>query len=242
MRTTRVPADVPILTVACLVGFLAVCARGSDAPPPPADARPPSDYAVYAAVLREQFLRPQRGEHGLLCEPQEPGGGLTIVATTQPVAPGNARRDSGWAAVLPAPAAPLMARLRAMDSLPARALDGDSLAVGVPVRLVADSVAARSLEPPARPGSPPPSAGPPLFWLSRVAYTADGGWALVYAVETCPGVTDADAAEAESGAYERVVVAPLERRAGAWTVHPPLFLDVGLPRLGSARPPPAPVR
>ena len=67
--------------------------------------------------------------------------------------------------------------------------------------------------------------------MSRVAYTADGDWALVYAVQLCPGTTEARMAEAENGAYETVILAPLERREGVWTVHSPVFLDVGLPRL-----------
>jgi hypothetical protein len=192
----------------------------------------PSDHAVYTAVLREHFMQPQRGEHALLCEDEEPGRGLAIVATTQRLPPGTPHRDSGWAAVLPAPAAPLLAALRALDHQPGHALHADSLAVDKPIHLVPDTLAERVL----RRTAPPPTARPdqgaaPLFWFSRVAYTADRNWALVYAVEVCPGITEAIAAEAENGAYERSLLAPLQWRAGIWTVHPPLFLDVGLPRL-----------
>jgi hypothetical protein len=193
-------------------------------------APPPNDYAVYSTVLR-YFMRPERGEHALLCEREEPGSPREIVATTQPLSPGDARRDSGFAAALPAAAAPLMAPLRAMDTQPGRALDADSLSVGVPIRLVPDSIASRTLQrTDAAAGGSDPGL-PPLFWLSRVAYSTDGRWALVYAVEVCPGATRAMAADAESGAYEKVVLAPLEWSAGKWTVHPPLFLDIGLPRL-----------
>jgi hypothetical protein len=187
---------------------------------------------VYTAVLREHFMQPQRGEHALLCEREEPGRRLAIVATTQRLPPGTPHRDSGWAAELPAAAAPLMAALRALDHQPGRALHGDGLNVGKPVHLVPESLATRTL----RRTAPPPTARPdlgaaPLFWFSRVAYTADRTWALVYAVEVCPGITEAIATEAENGAYERTLLAPLEWRAGAWAAHPPLFLDVGLPRL-----------
>jgi hypothetical protein len=242
-RMARGRTAVPFLTLVVFVGLLGSCTRGSDtgASDTPASAArasdaapapPPSDHAVYTAVLREHFMRPQRGEHALLCEPEEPGRRLAIVGTTQPLPPGTPVRDSGWAAELPAPASPLMAALRALDRQAGRALDADSLAVGVPIDLVPDSVAARSLrlsDPP--PATRPDLGAPPLFWFSRVVYTADSRWALVYAVEACPGITEAMAADAENGAYERVILAPLEWRAGGWTTHPAVFLDIGLPRL-----------
>ena len=124
-----------------------------------------------------------------------------------------------------------MASLRALDRQPARALDADSLSVGIPIRLVADTVAARAFPSGDQPEDRAGLRAARLLWVSRVAYTPDGNWALVYAVEVCPGVTPAEAAEAENGAYETALLAPLERRAGVWTVHDPMFLDVGLPRL-----------
>ena len=202
-------------------------AQSADAAPAP----PPRDHAVYTAVLREHFLGHQPGEHALLCAREEPGTALEIVASTQPVPPGNPARDSGWAAVLPAPAAPLMAQLRALDRDPARALVAESLTVGVPVQLVPDSVAARALRRTDAPATRPDLGPPPLFWFSRVVYSADRSWALVHAVEVCPGVTEAIAADAENGAYERVIIAAFQWGAGGWIAHPPLFLDVGLPRL-----------
>ncbi len=190
-----------------------------------------SDGAVYTAVLREHFMRPERGEHALDCEPETRGGPLVIVATTQPLPPGTPPRDSGWANELPEAAAPLMATLRALDREPARSLHAESLAVGV--RLVPDSIAAHTLTDTA--ASRADSSQPPLFWFSRVAYASEGNWALVHAVAVCPGVTEAMAADAENGAYERVLITALEWREGRWATHSPLFLDVGLPRLNAGR-------
>lgn len=192
---------------------------------------PPSDHAVYTAVLREVFLRPRQGEHSLHCEDEKPGGRLVIVGTTQPLPPGTPARDSGWANELPAPAAPLLAALRALDREPAGAIAADSLAVGVPVDVVSDSMAVRILRPIGKSSTPDGAGEPPLRWVSRVVYSVDGVWALVYAVQLCPGTTEAKMADAENGAYETVILAPLERRDGVWTVHSPVFLDVGLPRL-----------
>jgi hypothetical protein len=191
--------------------------------------RQADDHVVYSTVLREHFMRPERGEHGLLCQPDSGPRTLAIVGTTQRVPPGTPARDSGWAAELPTPARSLMFALRALDSEPSRALQRDSINAGVPVDLVSDSAARRMVRLGAR-RNPSPDA-PPLFWFSRVTYTPDGTWALVYAVEMCPGITEAQAADAENGAYERVLLAPLEWRNGAWAAHPPIFLDVGLPRL-----------
>lgn len=208
--------------------FLAACRAQAPAPAASSTHAPgSSDHAVYTAVLREHFLRPNPGNEPVFCRSEAPDL-LQIVGTTQPLPPGTPRRDAGWADHLPAQAAPLLASLRAMDNQPGRALDRDGLDVGVPIRLVPHSVAARALEPTDPPATEP---GPPLSWFSRVAYTADGNWALVYAVEACTGVTEAMAAEAEGWAYDTVMLAPLERRAGVWTVHDPLYLDVGLPRL-----------
>ena len=202
-------------------------ATGADAEPAPE----PKDHAVYTAVLREHFMQRQPGAHALLCGGDEPNAPLQIVATTQAVPPGNPTRDSGWAAVLPAPAAPLMASLRARDREPARALVAESLTVGVPVHLVAEADAARELRRTDASPTRPDLSPPPLFWFSRVVYSADRSWALVHAVEVCPGVTEAMAADAENGAYERVIIAAFQWGAGGWIAHPPLFLDVGLPRL-----------
>ena len=191
----------------------------------------PSDHAVYTAVLREHFMQPERGEHALLCDREQPGRGLAFVATTQPLPRGTPARDSAWTAELPAPAAPLMAALRALDRQPGRILDADSLGAGVPIRLVPDSLAARSFRRTDSRAARPDSSAPSLFWFSRVVYTADSRWALVQAVQVCPGATEVMAANAENGAYERVLIAVMEWRAGAWIAHPALFLDVSLPRL-----------
>jgi hypothetical protein len=125
-----------------------------------------------------------------------------------------------------------MFALRSLDGGPSQPLQRDSLDVGVPVDIVSDSAARRMLriDARARADSMGPGA-PPLFWFSRVAYTADKTWALVYAVAVCPGISEAQAADAENGAYERVILAPLEWRNGAWTARDPVFLDIGLPRL-----------
>ena len=194
-------------------------------------APPRRDHAVYTAVLREHFMQLQPGEHALLCAREDQGTPVGIVATTQALPPGNPARDSGWAAELPASAAPLMAPLRALDREPARALVAESLTVGVPIRLVSDSLASRELRRTDASPTRPDLSPPPLFWFSRVVYSADRSWALVHAVAACPGVTEAMAADAENGAYERVIVAPMQWGAGGWIAHPPLFLDVGLPRL-----------
>ena len=124
-----------------------------------------------------------------------------------------------------------MAELRALDRAPRRALRADSLALGIPIQLVPHSAAARALVRTDTTANASDIGPPPLLWVSRVAYTADRSWALVYAVEVCPGITEAMAAEAENGAYETTLIAPLQWRGGTWMVHDPLFLDVGLPRL-----------
>jgi hypothetical protein len=203
--------------------LLVSCQAQEPAPAPtPPRAFVPSastDHAIYTTVLRDLYLRPQPGEQPISCAPEDPRATVEILATTQPVVPGTPKRDLGWANELPAEAAPLMAALRAMDSQPRVALDANRLAPGVPVQLV--------------PSAPNHSR---LIWFSRVAYTADGNWALVYAVAMCPGVTDAQAANEENGAYERVVLAPLQRRGGLWTLRDPLYLDIGMPTIVTALP------
>src|SRR5688572_30840212 len=98
-----------------------------------------TDYAVYDVVIREHFLRPATGEHGLLCDQGEPAS-LSIWSETRPLWTRTARRDSAAGAELPAHTAPLVAALRALDTLPRRSLAADSFAVGVPVRLEHDTV------------------------------------------------------------------------------------------------------
>ena len=240
-----------MMRLSAVVGalFVFVACRGTDRPPAadsPATsagvvanavldssvrAGPKDDHAVYSAVLREHFMRSERGEHGLHCQPDEGPGDLTIVGTTQTVPKGTPARDSAWAAELPASARPLMFSLRAMDAEAGRVLHRDSITVGVPVTVVSDSAAARMFRPATASAGGTTVKATPLFWLSRVAYTDDGTWALVYGVEVCAGVTESQAADAENGAYERVLLAPVEWRNGAWTTHPPVYLDIGLPRL-----------
>jgi hypothetical protein len=124
-----------------------------------------------------------------------------------------------------------MSALRALDRQPARTLNGESLSVSIPIDLVSDTIAARALPLADEPATRDTAVAPPLLWFSRVVYSADRRWALVYAAEVCPGVTQAMADEAENGAYERVLLVPLQWREEAWTGHDPLYLDVGLPRL-----------
>jgi len=176
------------------------------------------DHAVYTSVLLQQLKAPRGGEHSMACEPEEAGGPLLVVSTTQPLPPGTLKRDGGWIDLLPKPAAPLFETLRALDTEPPRTIDAALLTAGVPIQLVPEAAAAAS------------GSGPPLHWFSRVAYTPDGKWALVYAVKLCPGVTEAMKADAEPGAYQSVFLAALEWRDDAWRIDDPLYLDVG-PRL-----------
>ncbi len=203
------------------------------------------DHAVYSAVLREQLTWPQEGEHGRGCTFYDSNGRVAVVGTTQPLPPGTPSRDAGWAKLLPARAAPLMAALRALDREPALAIDPKRLAAGAPIELVPEPLAARTLWPKEQITMSSGQNAPLLFWFSRVAYTADGDWALVYAAQVCPGITPAMVHEAEGGAYEAVFLAALQRRSGSWIVHKdPLFLDIALPRVRGGRvkdsfPPPA---
>lgn len=121
-----------------------------------------------------------------------------------------------------------------MDGAPALNLDAARLAAGRPVTLVPEAVAAATLWPGDGAIADHAPGAPPLWWFSRVAYTPDGEWALVYAVQVCPGISARMAAEAEPGAYESALLAPLQRQAGNWIVQEPLYLDVGLPRPGTS--------
>jgi len=155
------------------------------------------------------------------------GEPISVVSTTQPLPVSTPRRDAGWAEVLPAPAAPLLATLRTMNSQPPRHLDPGGLEVGRPVALVPAAVAAPALWP----STPQADNTGPLWWFSRVAYTADGKWSLVYAAQVCTGITPEMVPEAEPGAYDIVVLAAIEHRSGKWEVHDPLYLDIDLPRV-----------
>jgi hypothetical protein len=109
-----------------------------------------------------------------------------------------------------------VATLRAMDGQRPRTLHADSFSVGVPVRLV--------------PGLSEPdttSDGPWPITLSRVAYSADGTWALVHAVQPCRAEYDeALAGEVDLPAPGTAVVAALQRRSGSWVVVTPVFVYV----------------
>jgi hypothetical protein len=172
-------------------------------------------------------MMPRRGEHGIGCEAEETVEPVTIVSTTQPLPVRTPRHYAGWAELLPAPAAPLLATLREMNSRPPQQLDAGSLEVGRPVTLVPAAVAAPTLWP----STPQPDSTGPLWWFSHVAYTADGQWALVYAAQVCAGVTLEMVPEAEPGAYNIIVLAAVEHRSGKWHVHDPLYLHIDSPRV-----------
>jgi hypothetical protein len=172
-------------------------------------------------------MRPERGEHGIACEFETMEGPVAIVSTTQPLPVRTPKQDAGWAELLPAPAAPLLATLRAANGQPPQHLDPKGLDVGRPIRLVPAAVAATTLWPP----TPQPDHTGPLWWFSRVAYTSDGKWALVYAAQVCTGVTAEMVPEAEPGAYAIIVLAALEHRSARWDVHDPLYLHVDLPQV-----------
>ena len=203
---------------------------------PPAERQTPSvatDHAVYSALL-QKLSAPTGGEHAFGCEAEDAHAAVRIVAVTQPIPSGTPTRDAGWIRELPVQAGPLLAVLRAMNNEPAVKLDAGLCSIGRPPALVPPEVAAPTLWP--REQAARHSSGTsPLWWLSRVDYTADGQWALVYAVRVCPDIAPSMVGEAEPGAYETVVLAPLERRAGAWYLHDPLYLDIGLPRLEVSR-------
>ena len=189
------------------------------------------DHAVYTALLREQLTWPRGGEHGRACVPDGPIGSIAVVGTTQPLPPGTPARDEGWSNYLPKPVAPLLKTLRALDREPALAIEQKLLTAGVPVELIPESLAARTLWP-AEPTAESSRAPGPLFWFSRVVYSSDGDWALVYAAQVCPGITPAMVEEAEPGAYQAVFLATLQRQPGDWVVHGnPLFLDIESPRV-----------
>ena len=211
--TTRIAP--PLL----LVGALGGCAATDRAPVPR-----PSDYAVYAVVLREHFLRPARGEHGLVCEEDEPvTQPTTVVGQTSRLWTRTTRRDSAAAAELPKGMAPLVAALRALDTLPGRALAADSFAVGVPVRIEADSGGAVVAGRGDQGGARRVERAPAPIRFSRVAYGADGTRALVYAVRAC---REKPVGEVEAGADGVAILVPLERRGVAWVALDPVFLEV----------------
>ena len=190
--------------------------------PVPAKAQPAAsgDYAVYAAVIREHFLRPPRGEHGLACEDERSSASLTVLGETIRLWEPRPPRDSAAAAELPSRMQTMVAALRALDTLPRRSLASDSFAVGRPVRLQRDSVIV-----PTASGAPIAQRAPTLIRFSRVAYGADRTKALVYAVRTCQ-VRPAASDEAEEGAYGVALLVPLERRDGAWFVLDPVYLHI----------------
>lgn len=219
MRTQRPITPIAVRAIAAVAAGLSLGCAGRSDPRPPSP--PASDYDVYAVVLREHFINPPRDEHvdgvGLTCASYEPVGHLPIVAETRLRREGGRSRDSALAATLPPEAAPLVATLRALDGVPPRTLHADSFSVGVPVRLVA-----RSPEP----GST--SAGPWPITLSRVAYSADGTWALVHAVQPCRAEYDETPEEELEGASPpgTAVVAALQRRSGKWVVVRPVSVYV----------------
>jgi hypothetical protein len=179
-----------------------------------------SDYTVYATVIREHFLRPPRGEHGLACEDDRPSPPLTVLSETIRLWQPRPPRDSAAAAELPIRIAPLVASLRALDTLPRRPLAADSFAVGRPVVLQRDSVIAPG------PGSAAVARrAPTLIRFSRVAYGADRTKALVYAVRTCQE-KPVSGEEAEEGAYGVALLVPLERRGIAWVILDPVYLHI----------------
>jgi hypothetical protein len=205
MKTRRAITPMAVQALAALAAGLSFgCAGRSDARPP---SPPASDYDVYAVVLREHFINPPPDDHvdGLIseCRDGPPAGQVQVVGETRFRRQGGGSRDSALAAELPPDAAPLVASLRAMDGLPPRPLDADSFAVGMPVRLVA-----------AAPESRGAGTGPLPVTLSRVAYSADGSWALVHAVQPCrDGFAEEDAPPPGTA-----VLAALQRQNGSWIV------------------------
>ena len=196
------------------LGLLAGCAGARDAPP--VGGR--GDYAVYAAVMREPLGHPRRGEHGLLCESEELASTIAVVDHTQPLYPASIRRDSAAAAELKGEAVTLLPKLRALDRQPRRALVADSFGV-VPVHLV--PLPTITYGDNAVPGDS--GMAPPVVWFSRVAYSADRAWALVYAGKMC---SERSKEEAEPGAYAMTVLVPLRWQTGAWVVRDSVFLDI----------------
>ena len=193
-----------------LAGVCASCSRGSGS----ITQRQPSDYAVYAAVLRAHFMAPPADAHGdgepRVCEITEPVNQLRIVRETMLRRRPGRSRDSALARELSPRAAPLLATLRALSARPARSLDPDSFALAVPV-VVASAQDGRGI------GSP--------ITLSRVAYSPDGTDALVLAVKPCNGARELgmepDSDEAEQG--QSVLVA-LHRQRDAWVVREEVYL------------------
>lgn len=181
---------------------------------------PTSDYDVYAAVLREHFINPQREEHvdgvRLECVDAPPAGYLPVVAQTRFRREGGRVRDSALVAELPPEPARLVPALRAMDGVPPRTLSADSFYLGMPVRLVAQPPEADSTSDPPWPVT-----------LSRVAYNADSTWALVHAVQPCRAAYDeALANEPDLPPAGTAIVAALQRRNGTWVVSAPVFVYV----------------
>jgi hypothetical protein len=218
MKMQRVKTPMAARALAVLAAGLSLaCAGKPDASPP---SPPASDYEVYATVLRDHFVNPPQDEHGdgavLTCASHPPVGYIPIVGQTRLRREGGGSRDSSLAAELPPEAAPLVGTLRGMDEQPPRTLYADSFSVGVPVRLV--------------PGLPEPdntTAGPWPITLSRVAYSADGAWALVHAVQPCRAAYDEALADEEDlPAPGTAVVAALQRRNGGWVVVKPVFVYV----------------
>lgn len=215
-QRTRRRIAARVLT-AVAAGLASGCGGQTDAGTP---SPPTSDYDVYAAVLREHFINPQREEHvdgvGLDCVDAPPAGYLPVVAQTRFRRESGGVRDSVLVAELPPALARLVPALRAMDGEPPRTLSADSFSLGMPVRLIA------------QPSEPDSTNDPPWpVTLSRVAYNADSTWALVHAVQPCRAAYDeALANEPDLPPAGTAVVAALQRRNGTWVVSEPVFVYV----------------
>jgi hypothetical protein len=179
-----------------------------------AEVRTATEDSTHAGQRSSATTALPSDSDGLGCETEEGDVPIAIVSTTQRLPVTTPEQEAGWANVLPTPAAPLLADLRALNRQPPLTLDPAGLAIGRPVTVVPPAVAAPTLWP----SEPTPTTQAPLLWFSRVAYTADGKWSLVYVAQVCSGVTPAMVPEAEPGAYQVVFLAALEDRSGKWEV------------------------
>lgn len=185
-----------------------------DAPPPPAAPRAPtSDYAIYRIILRDNFVSPAPDDHAdgpPTCVTHEPLDSLAIDSETRYRFLDGPNRDSALTAELPAEAAPLVAALRAMDAEPPRPVLADSLAVGVPVKLVPDAGERLRVN---------------VITLSRVAYNADSTAAMVHVARPCRVEPGPDPEE-EPAPQGLALISLLRRVGDAWTVAEVVYLEM----------------
>jgi hypothetical protein len=200
--------SVPLTCAALFAG----CTEGKDtAPPPaaePAQLPPPSDYAVYSVVLREQFVHPAPDEHGdgppQACEGPHIADSVRIVRKTRLRRAGGSQ-DSALIDAMSQGTAPLVPRLRSTESVAARTLEADSFSLDLPVVLLD-----RAEDAPGEWGG---------VTLSRVAYSEDGSQAVVLAVQPCLApIPDDGEMDLDRGAHGKSILASLRRLGNGWSI------------------------